>query len=269
MNSHPGEARPPREPIWQDLRDNPQHPELARLLGISGRLSAAHVQVSLVRSALETNGEEHVVAAWLSPEERSRYATLKQEKRRVEWLPGRMVAKQAVRLLLGKESPPAAQIVIRRGPNGAPNVTLAGELSAPLPRVSIAHSKDVAVALAATDAECGVDVQAVELGTDQIRARFATTAEVETMADASQVSRTLALNLLWGAKEAARKVAGATDCTMLQMRLRHVRADGDHLVCALTDHEGRALRAVVFQRHAYCYAAAAPAVETTAEGPAK
>lgn len=64
-------------------------------------------------------------AAALSPDERAAAAAFAADKRRHDWVLGRMAAKAAVRALLqreGRPAPPPADVVIEASPTGAPCV---------------------------------------------------------------------------------------------------------------------------------------------------
>ena len=104
-------------------------------------------------------------AAWLGPEERRRLESLRFEKRRGDWLRGRLAAKCLVARVLGETghaepAPDALEIVAE--PSGAPTVRLAGGKALPV-GVSISHSAGTAFCAAWPDGggklRVGVDLE--------------------------------------------------------------------------------------------------------------
>jgi phosphopantetheinyl transferase len=116
----------------------------------------------------------------LHREERAQWSAMDaRDRRRREWLLGRVAAKDAVRLLLrgthGVDLP-AADIEIGRDGLGKPWVTrVSGVALDVLPQVSIAHTEGIAVAIAAllpAGAGLGVDVQRISDPASFARASF-------------------------------------------------------------------------------------------------
>jgi len=106
-------------------------------------------------------------AAWLGPEERRRLGSFRVEKRRGDWLRGRLAAKCLVARVLGESghsepSPDALEIVAE--PSGAPTVRLAGGKALPV-GVSISHSEGTAFCAAWPDGggrlRVGVDLERI------------------------------------------------------------------------------------------------------------
>jgi 4'-phosphopantetheinyl transferase len=104
-------------------------------------------------------------AAWLGPEERRRLRSFRVEKRRGDWLRGRLAAKCLVARVLGETgsaepAPDALEIVAES--SGAPVVRLAGGRALPV-GVSISHSEGTAFC-AAWEGEglrVGVDIERI------------------------------------------------------------------------------------------------------------
>ena len=98
----------------------------------------------------------------LSQDEQKKFTSYSFPKRQREWLGGRLAAKYAVLLLQEKTISPDRFTAISILPknNGAPKL-LCPDVSAPLPSISISHSGDYAVGMAAYTTTCGVDIQKI------------------------------------------------------------------------------------------------------------
>jgi 4'-phosphopantetheinyl transferase len=133
-------------------------------------------------------------------------------KRRAQWLTGRICAKKATseylrRFMPQLPLPESRDIMIRNLPSGRP------EIDSPLAAVrgldlSISHSGGYAAALVSSSA-CGIDIQEDSETLPRISNRFCQAHEAEILQrhlpDHHPIPR---LNLLWTAKEAARKAVG-------------------------------------------------------------
>jgi len=161
----------------------------------------------------------------LSPGEREHWNAMPGvEKRRHEWLLGRSVAKEAVRLLLEREmdlhlSPKEIEIVA--DPYGRPLVSVAPETT-PLrswlgaererlqPAISIAHSQETAVALAVLDpaAWVGIDLESLARRREDFEGiAFSPDERSLVAALPPDLRREWALRM-WCAKEAVGKALG-------------------------------------------------------------
>ena len=133
-------------------------------------------------------------------------------KRRAQWLTGRICAKQAAigylrRFVPQLPLPDTRDIMIANLPSGRP------EIAGPLAAVrgidlSISHSGGYAAALVAASS-CGIDIQEDSPTLERISDRFCQAHEAQILQrhlpDLHPIPR---LNLLWTAKEAARKAVG-------------------------------------------------------------
>ena len=133
------------------------------------------------------------------------------ERRQTEWLFGRNAAKDAVRRLWhsrhGERLFPA-DIIIAAGPNGRPVARPRGEPGRePFPTISIAHTEDVAAALAAFGPYAGIDLE-------RIRPRETGFVEMAFDPDERQLLQRIDndrdewLTRFWCAKEAVAKAIG-------------------------------------------------------------
>lgn len=165
-----------------------------------------------------------VSEGWLSADERSRLSALRVDKRRRDWLLGRLNAKalliEMIEAATGDRLEPA-EIEIARHASGAPFVRLAVDArplcahrpGAPLPMVvSNTHSAGHALFAAAwiertTPAgfTLGVDLERVEPRSAGFVRDFLTPAEQQYCERAGDAERDLRPNLVWSAKESALK----------------------------------------------------------------
>ncbi len=119
-------------------------------------------------------------------------------RRRAEFVAGRNAARMAVARLLGIKT--AESIEILKDPTGAPFV-----VDHPRVRVSITHSNQVAVAVAAF-VPVGVDLEADEARPPAFSRMFFSPHEQASMSAAPDDARQTMLNTLWTRKEAICKV---------------------------------------------------------------
>ena len=170
------------------------------------------VRVHLVTPAIvERTVARRGVAGLLSEWERQTYAALPVERRRRDWLAGRVAAKRAVRGTcgaLGESAPPYAAIEIRNDHDGAPGFAVQGraDLSDHY-NISIAHSDGAAVAAIAETAasgSIGVDMEVTKPLALPLLERVLRQSELDRVADDATHPSAL---VMWTAKEAALKAA--------------------------------------------------------------
>jgi phosphopantetheinyl transferase (holo-ACP synthase) len=142
----------------------------------------------------------------LTREEEARLDVLVTEKRRRDFLLGRLAAKDAVRRALRSSSPPAGKIAILSDENGAPFAVVDGERAASL-SLSLSHGHGQAVALARESGLVGLDLERIRErpeGTfrfymsDEERDRYVSSRLPGCLRDEAAV-------VLWALKEAAWK----------------------------------------------------------------
>lgn len=170
---------------------------------------------------VEGNGSPlpEVAGKYLSTEELARWNGFSQEKRRNEWLGGRLAAKLAGSALLGKTDTDWRNLVIRTEEDGRPYLT--AEKGKVAPFISISHSGVLAAALAA-NRPCGLDIQLSGERILRVRERFAFPEE-ETILQSSlekSFTETERLTMLWAAKESVRKMVRSSPLLgLLEIRL--------------------------------------------------
>jgi len=147
--------------------------------------------------------------AYLSIDERACLATFPHQKRRAEWLGGRVAAKRAVtRLWANADQPPLPYQALRitNQASGRPLLCLPADHAALPPQLSISHSGELAAALASSERLCGLDLQHLSPRVIAIRERFTSEVEVSLLHTVlPNLPEEGALTLLWSAKEALRK----------------------------------------------------------------
>jgi 4'-phosphopantetheinyl transferase EntD len=170
------------------------------------------------------------VAGLFTPNERAALETLTFQRRRQDWLAGRLAAKRAVRTLFrdrGDRVPRYSSIEVANDAAGAPLLTLMDRPRAP-ERVglSIAHSDGTAVAAVSDRCIVGVDIEAGRSLDTRLVRRVLTSAELARWSAGSVRPSPIAL---WTAKEAAFKAAhprceALRDVELVWDRNRHIRA---------------------------------------------
>lgn len=162
----------------------------------------ALVDMSQVSELL--SGEPQALPVWLSGDEKKYLERFRFPKRYNEWLSGRIAAKCCL-LQSGKKIPaPHRPDEFSILPDGHGRPILSGPRIDPPVRLSISHSHQYAVAMAANQA-CGVDIQHIGSQILKVRDRIATGKEIVLAESLQTGSREAGLTLLWVIKEAVKK----------------------------------------------------------------
>ncbi len=148
---------------------------------------------------------------YLHSEEVNDYEALSQYPvRQLQWLLGRIAAKDAVRLWLargkGGEMLHPAAFIIRKDEEGRPFVANVPQYQA-LPHISISHSGQHAVAVA-HEARIGIDIERIEQRGMPFLESFSTSRERALLESLELPSRDALVTSLWCAKEAVAKCLG-------------------------------------------------------------
>ncbi len=166
-------------------------------------------------------------------DEQGRFQGLHQEKRRSEWLGGRIAAKVAVldylrsRRSQGDNKNPlwkATSFPIRSTPAGRPFLASESRIyGREAPYISISHSQKYALAVAAAT-PCGIDIQVSSATLLRVKDRFCSPQEETTLAaNLPTLTELERLTLLWAAKEAVKKRAVSGPLPgFLEMALSHI-----------------------------------------------
>ncbi len=190
--------------------------------------------VLLDLSALEGGTEERHCTTWLSTGERDHFSHFQLEKRKKEWLAGRICAKIAVHEYCSSHCrdriwPACTEFSIANSATGRPQLSWnTGEASEHGPDISISHSGSLALAIAARTC-CGVDIQKTSEALFRVRERFCTGREERLLSAVVHKDRPLLpLTLLWAAKEAAKKALSITEMPgFLDLVLTRIETIGD------------------------------------------
>jgi phosphopantetheinyl transferase len=202
----------------------------------------ARLRLGGVALSALTGCRPEVASRWLSAEELGQWRGFRQEKRRAEWLAGRLAAKWTAAGLLSKTTVEWQELVIRNEEDGRPYLAAGTHPGAPF--ISISHSGPLAVALAA-NLPCGLDIQQPSAKIHTVRKRFASLEEETLLAVSLEgtFSETERLTMLWAAKEAIRKMVRISPLLGL-LEIRLLAAHGGRGVpqepLALTFASGRA-----------------------------
>ncbi len=148
---------------------------------------------------------EFLAHRFLSSKELDAQGGYRTVQRQLDWLKGRIAAKDAVRKLLferGLDAVYPIEITIESEASGKPIVT--GRYAQDF-RVSIAHKEDIAVAIAADGVDPGIDVEKIEPRSEAFAALAFSPDELSLVPSGS---RDEWLTRMWCAKEAAGKAAG-------------------------------------------------------------
>ncbi|MBI5557458.1 MAG: 4'-phosphopantetheinyl transferase superfamily protein [Deltaproteobacteria bacterium] len=172
------------------------------------------VKFDLLKKYIEEWSIDEIVSFYLCAEEREQFFSFRYEKRKTEWLSGRIAAKCAAiqlennepRTFWEKNKWHAVRITSDR--LGKPYVSVIGHGQlAHSPQISISHSKELAIGLAALE-NCGVDIQKITPAIERVENRFVALEEHHILAEVIELyGRQTALTLLWSAKEAVKKAA--------------------------------------------------------------
>lgn len=163
------------------------------------------LDLHLLYPLLQQDEPSDALSSLLTPTELDIFQGFRYDKRRQEWLGGRVAAKRAVQIMVQATKNPSLSFQdcsILPDKHGRP-------LVAPLPSgfpaasISISHSWGFAVALACHEGSCGVDIQQKNPTLLKVHERFASEEELATFGPT--LAPLTRLGLLWAAKEAVKK----------------------------------------------------------------
>lgn len=173
-------------------------------------LKLVSVDLHLLQEKIGGGDDAEAVGLYLNHVEQERYLAFRYEKRKVEWLGGRIAAKCAALQLIMNSTAIAwkdvARVSIASTEHGKPFLQGSFEgYTNQLPSISISHTTGLAVGLAC-DKNCGVDVQEITPAVERVQDRFCSQEEQKRLAViAARYNRQIALAFLWSAKEAVKK----------------------------------------------------------------
>ena len=190
--------------------------------GIKKNFEWAQLQITMLdfdqlRALIKAGQEKAICREWLQQKEEEKLETLHYEKRHIEWLGGRICAKQATLQYLrdgnhGNQSDLAAlhasNLLIMSAASGRPFLDHSAlPENTPRPHITISHSRRYALAVAASS-HCGIDIQAGSDSLIRVKDRFCSREEEAILGQGlRQLQGSDHLTLLWAAKEAVKKAA--------------------------------------------------------------
>jgi len=161
------------------------------------------VDISQVTAAL-LDQKEQTLFSWLTEEEKQYLQRFRFAKRYNEWLSGRIAAKCC--LLQSSDNRHGARqpddFSILPDPHGQP--VLSSKSTGSHPRISISHSHQYAVAIAANQA-CGIDIQNIGSQILKVEDRIANSTERTLAQQIFPEHIETGLTMLWAIKEALKK----------------------------------------------------------------
>jgi phosphopantetheinyl transferase len=189
-----------------------------KLLRYPHLLTFVLIDIQLLMRQLEALNLESVSVRYLSDREQIKLGEFRSEKRKQEWLGGRIAAKHAAARLIekGQGKPDNVlsfpDLTIIADENGRPSlITNTGKrIHADIPDISISHSVSLAAAMAAAKGFCGIDIQKITSKVIKVQERFCSPAEKQILQASfpwQPQNETAALTKLWAAKEALRKAS--------------------------------------------------------------
>ena len=141
---------------------------------------------------------------WLSDRERDVLAGMRFAKRRNDWRLGRWTAKQAICAYQVRDDSLMSSLEIRAAADGVPEAFwdgAPGKVS-----ISISHSNDRSLCVVGPpDFAVGCDMEQVEPREDNFVQDYFTPEEISFTRQAPAAERSMAVNLIWSAKEATLK----------------------------------------------------------------
>lgn len=207
----------------------------------------------------------------LTVQEKQLFDTYTFEKRQLEWLLGRICAKQSVLKLIDRtdnlQELTPMDISIDIAANGRPFLNdKTTKLLQLAPEISISHSDRRIIAIAA-DGYCGIDIQALTDTLFKVKSRFCSEKE-NTLLQATIDDELTQLGLLWVAKEAVRKCFGSfktigfldmeltgiehgKSCTFLNLQLDGCYAGVDTATVAASVEDNYCLGGCVVPKEGY------------------
>ena len=194
------------------------------------KVSPELILINLEELQRQLTSGEFDLAECLAPRELTTYHQFKYQKRQIEWLGGRLAAKQAVLHAIGQETtgPTMREWPICADEHGRPFFRSLGNKQ---PSLSISHSHGLALAMIVNERDCGLDLQKISEATIRVKEKFCiqTEEQIITALDLPDNNPATGLTLLWAAKEALRKARGGHPLTgFTAMQLTEAAQPNNH-----------------------------------------
>ena len=203
---------------------------------VQNKAAVNFVLLDLLKLGEEINklGQKKIALHYFSTKELLHWARFTLDKRKHEWLGGRLAAKYIAAKALDYAdrqniAPLWSDLEIMPDDNGRPFLSVNNEKTySHLPDISISHSEAMAAAMAVSRGCCGIDIQKVTPRAVKVSERFCTPAEKHILHASFTLSdrETTVLTKLWAAKEALRKVPNLRSLPgFLELELIKIIAD--------------------------------------------
>ena len=228
------------------LLSNRQLTQCMSLFNGQGKMSLTFIDLGQLQIEINRNNNQSFGTDFLGPTEQTTYNSFKYEKRKTEWLGGRLAVKHsAAQIISNKQSLTdwqAWEIVPNQ--EGRPYIKPQLSESEPYPEISISHSGNIACGLASWPCPCGIDLQKTSQTTIKIKKRFALPQEEELLNNffhTHEHGPCETLTLLWSAKEAFRKayncspLIGFTDLELIKITALGESTFTGHFSCNRPD----------------------------------
>ena len=203
-------------------------------------LPATSALLEVVEIAVDSLGRPDAkvvdLEAELGPAERRQAVDIAHPGRRLDWIAGRLAAKELVRLHLRDRygvALPRRRVEVATDPGGAPVpwVPARPGLAALLPAISITHACGRALALGVPTSDpgvrVGVDLAPVEARPDSFEKQWLTDGEQRLLEDTDSDQRILLVSQLWALKEAASKALGlGLHLSTTELEIERLNPDG-------------------------------------------
>jgi 3-oxoacyl-(acyl-carrier-protein) synthase/malonyl CoA-acyl carrier protein transacylase/NAD(P)-dependent dehydrogenase (short-subunit alcohol dehydrogenase family)/phosphopantetheinyl transferase (holo-ACP synthase)/acyl carrier protein len=220
-----------QEEICGLFLDNTHYQKMANLLGYKKDLFISQVSIKGLKEAPK-HKEKDIIEKYLSNQESKRYYGFKHAKKRLEWLAGRLAAKEAAHRYFKNDGIEKSAIRICNLPDGCPQIVIKKlDAKADIPHLSISHNRGIAVALVGGDAGIAIDIQEINPSIVDISDAFSSNSESQMLLDATAFALAEALTVGWAVKEASRKAVGVDKCTMKEALIKEVKVLEDCIIC--------------------------------------
>ncbi|MFZ5765903.1 MAG: 4'-phosphopantetheinyl transferase family protein [Thermodesulfobacteriota bacterium] len=190
---------------------------------LSQQFTLAIVDLARLQTLLARTTVTVVDSGWLTDGEMQQFAGYQLEKRKIEWLGGRLAAKYAalqtggikINIATGEEM--GKMIAIVANGTGKPEISWQdGHSPNRRLHVSISHGGRRAVALVA-DRHCGIDIQSITPTVARVQERFVSTNDRWTLRELDTIyGSQAALTAIWSAKEAVKKATPGSEMPAFQ-----------------------------------------------------
>ena len=177
----------------------------AAFFNCQDKISFSAVDLNPLQNQINDSGKLSHANQYLVKSELKTFFSYTFPKRQVEWLGGRIAAKNAANTLLPELNRNWLDITIQPDESGRPY--LYSNLDTPIPDISITHSGSQAAALAVIDSLCGLDLQKINATAHKVKKRFCSLSEEQLLKQhlGNTYHQNQQFTALWTAKEAVRK----------------------------------------------------------------